>query len=377
MTAEWRDWFAQESHWMLPVFFTVLLTVIVGALSRAVLRRIKQRLAKTRTPWDEPALAAAEKPLLALIWVLGLNVACNLIASRTEAPLFEYADAVRAVLLIAIIAWFLLRFVSAVEATVVTPPGGGVPMADVTTARAVAKVLRISVLVTAALILLQRLGYSVSGVLAFGGIGGIAVGFAAKDLLANFFGGLMIFLDRPFSIGDWIRSPDRALEGEVEYIGWRLTRIRTSEQRPLYVPNSTFASIAVENVSRMTHRRIEQSVAVRYADRHRLPAIIEEIRAMLQAHPGIAQDQSITVGLDRFNESSLGLLVQAFSRSTEFAEFSRVRQDVFLKVLDILHAGGAAVAFPTRTMIAPDTAHEESGEHVVSVRPAAQGNERH
>ena len=91
---------------------------------------------------------------------------------------------------------------------------------------------------------MQTLGFSVSGVMAFGGIGGIAIGFAAKDLLANFFGALTIYLDRPFSEGDWIRSPDREIEGIVENIGWRLTVIRSFDKRPIYVPNSVFASIA-------------------------------------------------------------------------------------------------------------------------------------
>jgi len=80
---------------------------------------------------------------------------------------------------------------------------------------------------------MQTLGYSISGVLAFGGIGGIAVGFAARDLLANFFGGFMIYMDRPFDVGDWIRSPDQEIEGTVEKIGWRLTTIRTFDKRPL------------------------------------------------------------------------------------------------------------------------------------------------
>ena len=116
---------------------------------------------------------------------------------------------------------------------------------------AMAKLLRLSVIITAGLVVLQTLGFSISGVLAFGGVGGIAVGFAARDLLANFFGGLMIYLDRPFSVGDWVRSPDRNIEGTVERIGWRLTVIRTFDKRPLYVPNSVFANIAVENPSRM------------------------------------------------------------------------------------------------------------------------------
>ena len=104
-----------------------------------------------------------------------------------------------------------------------------------------AKLLRLSVAITAFLVIIQTLGYSVSGLLAFGGVGGLAVGFAAKDLLANFFfGGLMIHLDRPFTIGDWISSTDREIEGVVENIGWRLTIIRAFDKRPIYIPNSLF-----------------------------------------------------------------------------------------------------------------------------------------
>src|SRR5690606_30903944 len=110
------------------------------------------------------------------------------------------------------------------------------------TAKAISKLLKAAAIITAMLVLLQSLGFSVSGVLAFGGIGGIAIGFAARDLLANFFGALMLYFDRPFAVGDWVRSPDREIEGTVEDIGWRLTRIRTFDQRPLYVPNSIFAN---------------------------------------------------------------------------------------------------------------------------------------
>jgi MscS family membrane protein len=138
--------------------------------------------------------------------------------------------------------------------------------------------LRVSVIITAILVALQSLGFNISAVLAFGGIGGIAVGFAAKDLLANFFGGLMIYLDRPFSVGDWIRSPDRSIEGTVEKIGWRLTSIRTFDKRPLYIPNSMFANISVENPSRMTHRRIYETIGVRYEDNKHLPSLLTMLK---------------------------------------------------------------------------------------------------
>ena len=139
-------------------------------------------------------------------------------------------------------------------------------------------------LILVILTVMQLFDYSVSGLLAFGGIGGIAVGFAAKDLLANFFGGLMIYLDRPFSVGDWIRSPDKEIEGTVEDIGWRLTRIRTFDKRPLYIPNSIFASISVENPSRMSNRRIYEKIGIRYDDMSKMNTIVTEVKLMLQKH---------------------------------------------------------------------------------------------
>ena len=117
---------------------------------------------------------------------------------------------------------FLTNFIRRAERNLVHPDYISKPL-DATTVRAVGKLLRAAVIITAVLIAMQLFGYSISGLLAFGGIGGIAMGFAAKDLLANFFGGLMIYLDRPFSVGDWVRSPDKEIEGTVEDIGWRLT----------------------------------------------------------------------------------------------------------------------------------------------------------
>ena len=137
-----------------------------------------------------------------------------------------------------------------------------------------ARLLRLSVLITAGLVILQTLGISVTGVVAFGGIGGIAIGFAAQDLLANFFGGLIVYLDRPFSVGDWIRSPDREIEGTVEDIGWRVTVIRTFDKRPLYIPNSIFTTISVENPSRMLNRRIYETIGLRYRDSGKVREII-------------------------------------------------------------------------------------------------------
>ena len=225
---------------------------------------------------------------------------------------------------------------------------------DETTVRAVGKLLRAAVIITGVLIAMQLFGYSISGLLAFGGIGGIAMGFAAKDLLANFFGGLMIYLDRPFSVGDWVRSPDQEIEGTVEDIGWRLTRIRTFDKRPLYIPNAVFANISVENPSRMTNRRIYETIGLRYDDLAQMGPILEQVEAMLLAHPDIDTNQTMMVNFNQFAASSLDFFIYVFTKTTNWVTYHKVKQDVLLKVADIIAANQAEVAFPTSTLHVPD-----------------------
>jgi len=200
------------------------------------------------------------------------------------------------------------------------------------------------------LILMQASGVPVSGILAFGGASGIGLGFAAKDLLANFFGGLMIFLDRPFAIGDWVRSPDKEIEGIVEYIGWRLTRIRTFDKRPLFVPNGIFANISVENPSRMQNRRIKTVIGLRYEDSFKVAAILKDVEEMLKNHPDIDASKTLFVNLTNFGHFSLEFLVYTFTKTTKWVPFQRIRQDIFLKIIEIIKKHDAQCAYPTTTV---------------------------
>ena len=199
--------------------------------------------------------------------------------------------------------------------------------------------------------ILQSLGVSVSGLLAFGGVGGIAVGFAARDLLANFLGGLSIFLDRPFAVGDWIRSPDREIEGTVEDVGWRVTRIRTFDQRPLYVPNAVFSTVALENPSRMLNRRIYETIGIRYDDAGAMEQVVAEVKEMLVAHDDIDKGKTLMVNFVAFGASSLDFFIYCFTRTTDWATYHGVKQDVLIKILKIIEGHGAEVAFPTRTVL--------------------------
>jgi MscS family membrane protein len=336
-------------RWIAETFAIVLATGIVRLFAKTVFDRIERQIGKTENLYDDALVEAVRKPLGAAIWVLGISFAAERVGGDSQAEIFQYASTLRDVSVVWLFIWFALRFIRFVEEHIVER-GYRTQEVDQTTVRAVGKLVRAATLITGFLLALQAFGFSIGGVLAFGGIGGIAVGFAAKDLLANFFGALVVFLDRPFSVGDWVRSPDREIEGTVEEIGWRLTRIRTFDKRPLYIPNSIFTSISVENPSRMQNRRIYETVGIRYEDIHAMSVVVADIDTMLKAHDAIDANQTLMVNFVEFGPSSVDFFVYCFTKTTVWTEFHQVKQDVLLQIASIIDQHGCEIAFPTRTL---------------------------
>ena len=328
------------------LFVIVLLTVFGSYFVRRFIRTLKTRAEQTQSQWDDTFFAALQGPARTLVWVIGLTLALE--RASVGLDIEAIFAPLRSALVIATLTWGLIRFADRVQQRMMHDPK--TDNLDLTTVEAIGRLIRITVLITSGLIILQTLGFSVSGVLAFGGLGGIAVGFAAKDLLSNFFGGLMIFLDRPFGVGDWIRSPDRDIEGTVESLGWRLTMIRTFDKRPLYVPNATFLSIAVENPSRMSHRRIYETIGVRYDDADQIQVVVEGVKKMLEQHPDIDSSQTLMVNFNHFGPSSLDFFIYCFTNTTVWTEYHAVKEDVLLKAYGLITEFGAEVAFPTQTL---------------------------
>ena len=335
------------------IFLLVLGTATVAFIVSRLILAVENKFKSTKNKWDDAFLHAARRPMVAFVWLQGVYWAAEVAHHFSDAEVFKANGTVLQIGFVWVLVWFLFGLVKEIEKVLTSPIKMRKPM-DYTTVNAISKLLRAVIIITAVLTALQTLGFSISGVLAFGGVGGIAVGFAAKDLLANFFGGFIIHLDRPFKVGDWIRSPDRNIEGTVEHIGWRLTTIRTFDKRPLYVPNAVFTTIAVENPSRMTNRRISETIGIRYADVHSMQKIVEEIREMLKNHEEIDSNQTLIVNFLAFNASSLDIMLYTFTKTTEWVRFHEIKEDVLLKVSDIIESHGAEIAFPTRTLHLPD-----------------------
>lgn len=348
----------------LDIFVVVLITGVLDLLTRGLFTWLHRRVRHSRNLWDDAIYYGFNGPLQGVLWLIGISVSIH-IGSPEDASWRAYVPTVRAIALTLVVAWFFFRLIRSIETNALAQAARSDNRLDATTADALAKLLRGTVLVTAGLMLLNEFGVSLSGLLAFSGIGGIAIGFAARDVLANIFGGVTIYLNRPFSVGDWIRSPDRDIEGVVEAIGWRATTLRRFDMRPLYVPNAVFSNVALENPSRMTHRRITETVGLRYEDAAVVPDIVEAVRSMLDADDAIDSDQAILTYLDSLGASALNLLIYCYTRTTDWAEYLAVKQSVLQRVQDIVRDHDAAIAFPTTTMHIP-------GElRLAEARPAA------
>jgi MscS family membrane protein len=197
------------------------------------------------------------------------------------------------------------------------------------------KLLNFAIILISLLAVFQQIGLSLSGLMAFGGMSGIIVGFASKDFLANLFGGIMIYFNRPFDIGDWVRSPDRDIEGFVEQIGWLVTQVRRFDKRPIYIPNAIFSIVSLENPSRMTHRRFHQSFYVQSASAEALPVVTRQIKQMLVEHNGVVDGMSVIVAVNGFHGSQLEIVVRFFTNTVKIESYHSIKQDVLLKIYHV------------------------------------------
>jgi len=340
-------------HWLVKVFIVIFIIIIINITTKILLNILKGQVTKTNNLWDDCVINSIYRPLTILVWLLGIIFTLEFFNNDLKALNIssETLINIRKAGIILVISLFLINLTNNFQKTITNNNKINNIDVDEATYEAVSKIVRLSIIITSSLIILQTFGFSISGVLAFGGIGGVAVGFAAKDMLANFFGGLMIYLDRPFRKGDWIRSPDRELEGTVESIGWRQTAIRNFRKNVIYIPNSIFMNIIVENPSRMTHRRIKEVIGLRYKDLSKMTHIVNDVKNMLLNHQDIDHDQVTIVNFNNYNDSSIDFFINTYANTKEWIKYHEIKQDVLIQVGNIIEKHGAEIAFPTRVQI--------------------------
>lgn len=240
------------------------------------------------------------------------------------------------------------------------------------------KVMYFLIIVIAILVMLKNFGFNISALIASLGIGGLAVAFAIKDMLANFFASVVLLFDNSFNQGDWIVCGE--IEGTVVEIGLRRTTIRTFDNAMLFVPNALLANGSVRNWNRRKiGRRIRFDVGLTYdSTPDQIRACIKDIKEMLLKHPKIAKENdtrpplshyeldlkrnivslddllgyksNLFVVLEEFANSSINILIYCFSTTTVWGEWLDVRQDVMLKIMEILDKHNLSFAFPSQSL---------------------------
>lgn len=341
-----------QTHILIIASTLILLTTaVLNYFEKRLFETTQQQLEKKGPLYSDALLVAIHKPLRALIWVNGFALIGKLITLKALFLQWNWIAVFRDSSAIILFTWFLLRLTNQLEKKHLQKEQLHTDLLDRTTIQAIAQIVRVIIVLIALLIICKYFfEMPLTGLWAMGGAGSFVIGWAAKDLLANFFGALMIFLDRPFSIGDWIRSPDRQIEGSIEYIGWRLTQIRTFDKRLLYIPNSIFATICIENATQMHCWRLRETVGIRYQDCSKLELITEDIRKMLKAHPHVNTNQIFAANLISLGAYSLDILVYCFTDTRSWVTFLGIKQEIMLAVANIIQSHGAEIAFPTQTI---------------------------
>ncbi len=212
----------------------------------------------------------------------------------------------------------------------------------------VRKSLKVLIVVLSILFLIQNLGYSVSGLVASLGLGGLTVALAAKDTVSNFFGSVIIIIDSPFKVGDWIKTGN--IEGVVEEIGFRSTKIRTFEKSLVSVPNFAIANQSVENFSVRDRRRIRFSLGIEYrTPADKIETALERIREIIAKNREI-HDDFFLVNLNKLADSALEIFVYCFTTTSVWKDYLRIQEALYLEILRMLETEGIGVAFPSQSL---------------------------
>ncbi len=197
--------------------------------------------------------------------------------------------------------------------------------------------------------MLQVWGINVTALVASLGIGGLAFALAAKDTVANLFGSLSLLADRSIRIGEWIKV--NGVEGTVEDIGMRTTKIRSFEKSLITVPNLIIANNPIENFSRRGVRRIKMSIGLTYGTTEaQMTNIVEEIKYLLHAHEHISQKETLLVNFESFGDSALNIFIYTFTDTSNWEKYLNIREDIHLKIMKIVEENNSSFAFPSQSI---------------------------
>ena len=325
------------------LFFAYVLRRLVAHMLAVWLQKLTER---TKTTLDDDLAKAIEKPLALAPIALGLFAAARVLA-LPEAGLEISNQIVRSIIAI-VIFWSLMRLVGPVSA-VLARLGGDLTETIVNWFR---QALKIFFAFTGAAAILQIWGIPILPILASFSLLSVAIALGAQDLFKNLIAGATILMERRFSPGDWVMV-DGVVEGTVERINFRSTKIRRFDKAPVHVPNAVFADGVVTNFSRMTHRRIYWIIGIEYRTSvDQLRKIRDDIERYVSENEDFspASEVSTFVHIDSFADSSINMMLYCFTKTTDWGEWLKIKETLACKLIDIVNEAGAGFAFPSQSI---------------------------
>ena len=326
------------------VFVACLL--LRGVFTRVVVRRLARWAERTESRLDDEAVAALEPPLRFLPLVIGLFLAKAILPFAGLAE--RIADDLLRSLAVFVLFWALYRLAEPLRGLAARIEDKiGAEVVDWTI-----RGLKIAFVAIGAITVLEIWGIEVAPILAGLGLIGVAVALGAQDLFRNLIAGLLIIGERRLAHGEWIKI-DGGVEGTVEAIGFRSTRVRQFDKAPIYVPNSKLSDTAVVNYTRMTHRRIYWMIGVEYRTTvEQLRRIRDGIETFLLEDDAFAHPPEVPtfVRIDRFSDSSIDIMVYCFTVTTSWGEWLAIKERLAYRIKSIVEQAGSDFAFPSRTL---------------------------
>jgi MscS family membrane protein len=351
----WSDiWQKVEGILNYPIFHATVKQWLIGTLvllsfiflrrffTRTILGSLQKLTEKTKTTVDDKLFNSIRGPFRFFFIILGFFFFFAIVGYLNT---FTYAI-IRS-LVIFDLTWLFYNLTIHFEENIYNMLGKfGKTSKELTSF--VIKVIRGLVIILGGVAILQELGINVSGFIASLGLGGLAFALAAKDTAANIFGGIAILTDNIFRIGEWVKVKD--VEGIVEDIGIRTTKIRAFDHRLIIVPNSIIANSNVENFSRRDRRRVVMRLGLTYStSRHTMELILNDIRKYLENHPFIHKEP-LLVYFDEFQDSSLSIFCYFFITTADWQKYLQIKEEINLKLKDIVEERGAEFAFPSQSL---------------------------
>lgn len=338
---------ALQNFWIAEIF----ILAAVFFISNQILKKVGQKIGKnSKSICKEKShlIRNVLFPIQLLLALLLISFGLQILMQRFEIlTSFQFLVPLRNLATIALAVWFLFRWKQYLYHSFEKSLCEATGPFDSFSLQIAGKVFNIVIIFIALLITLQILGLDIVPFITFGGVGIAAIGFAAKDIIANYVSGFLLYATRPFSIGDQIEIPEKNILGHIEEIGWCLTSIRDLQKRPVFIPNTLFSSALLINYSRMTHRCIQETIQIRFSDAAKIPQIQKKIRSLLQNHPNIDQNLPIYVYLQAFGIYSLELEIRAYVIPTRYEEFMTIKQEILLEIQNQISQEEAAIVYLT------------------------------